>query len=151
MAKAYLDLPPTASGISTVGQLGRYLAHQIMFSAALEDLLVPDDSREQLVKGYLSCPDSVLRYSFASLRWGSPTAYIFSRGSNTGRIFGRYRFPYLKRHIGIFKEYSALVQQKGYPDGTDGASKQLLWIFIEDDLTIDPAIANMLDQSGLRK
>lgn len=137
---------------ATKRDFAQYLSHHLFVQARNDPVPVPDASRIALTNRFISCPDSLLSFSFSKLKLNLPTAYAFTRTSGHGRLGASdKRIRYLTRHAETIKEYYRLVEKEGYSDGKKAKDRQFLWMIIEDDDHINPEIASWLATSEIRE
>lgn len=137
---------------ATKRDFAQYLSHHLFVLARNDPVPVPNASRIALTDKFITCPDSLLSFSFAKLKLNLPTAYAFTRTSGHGRLGATHkRIRYLTRHADTIKEYYQLVEKEGYADGKTAKDRQFLWVVIEDDDHINPDIADWLAATQIRE
>ena len=139
-------------GKVTKAEVAKYLLNNVILESNLNPVFLPDTARATLFSSYLSDPDSLLSFSFSSLRPLLPTMYLFTRTGSTGRLSGPgKRLRYMNRHISMLKDYQELVRTEGYGDGAniEMGERQLLWIVVEDEPHLETGLNTLLQQSKI--
>lgn len=137
---------------SQPAEVARYLLHHVVLEAQLNPVLYNDEASLAVAKRLLTCPDQVFAYNLTGLELGMPTSYVYTRTGPSGRLASIGARPrYMQRHVEMIHQYNNLTKEKGYPDGTPGNSKQLIWLVLEDQDIIDESIAKVMQESGIRE
>lgn len=130
----------------------RYLLHHIVLMSIMEKTWMNPESTTGIFKNYFSRPDSLLTFSFDGLDLDKPTTYLYTRTGPGGKLHDiNRRVHHLKRHGDTLVQFQELVKQEGYFDGEPQRSRQIIWVVIEDDATIDLRVAAYLESIGQRK
>ena len=128
----------------------RYLLHHIQLQSTLDGLYVPDEAISWLLTNHFTCPDNLIAFNFDGLKLDKPTSYIYTRTGPGGKLAKwEDRGRYMKRHVGVIKDYQDLVSAKGFWDGVKGDDRQLLWLVVEDEANLEPQMEVLLRDSGI--
>lgn len=124
----------------------RYLLHHIVLMSIMDKTWMNAESTAEIFKNYFSRPDDLLSLSFDGLDLDKPTTYMYTRTGPGGKLHEiTNRVHHLDRHGKTLVQFQDLITEKGYLDGQPKDSRQIIWIVIEDDATIDPRISEYLE------
>ncbi|KAK9899153.1 glycosyltransferase family 43 protein [Cystobasidium minutum MCA 4210] len=137
------------SSRSSVASKKRYLLHHIVLQSVLERTWMNFESTTAMFSRYFTAPDNLLTLSLEGLELDKPTTYMYTRTGPGGKLHDiRNRVHHLSRHGETLQHFQELVETEGYFDGQPKASRQIIWIVIEDNAQIDPNVAAYLESTG---
>lgn len=99
---------------------------------------------------------SIMAWNLAPLSLNVSTLYMFTKtGPGSSSKTGPLRVRYFERHIRTVHEHLRILSEHGgYDSSTNhlwesGAKRQMVWIIVEDNFSIDPDIALALRSSSI--
>lgn len=129
----------------------RYLMHHIPLSSSLDGLFLKDSTIADSLILQFTCPDSLISFNFTGLALDKPTQYLYTRTGPAGRLkTWEQRRPYMDRQVNTLHDFQKLVQADGYEGGVPADARQLMWIVVEDDVSMEPGLERLLRESGIR-
>ena len=110
------------------------------------------------IRSFSKDPSSVLTWDLSRLNLHIPTTYMFTKTVPTTTQSERNvkdnveRSGYMQRHAETIHRFGKKMETtwKGhYEDGTPAKDRQIVWIIVEDNGTIDPTVAATLAEADI--